>query len=394
MAKRFGAGGLGLFVLAYTGTVVASTISRWGIDQIMLRNLAGHYAHAEYVAFRALLIRSLGLFLIVSIMISTAMWLLSPVMASHLFAKPELNTLLQILALSIVPFSFLQLLGEGLRAIGQTVLSSLTQGTLVPLFSLICIVFVPEGQTVNIVAVSYTVACLAAAASALLSSSPLWSLPQSPGEKAETLSLWQLLTTATPVAWITIFSVWLGFSETLLLGLFRPADEVGLYSAALRIIVVVNFLLVAFNTVLAPRFAVLFRQGETHKLGALAKHATLTMLVLSCPFFLMVFLFPDFLLGWFGGEFVAASTTLFILAMGQLVNLGTGPVGAILLMTGHERYLQRHMIITVVTNFVLACALVPSFGIIGAACSAAAGMVMLNFLSLRTVYSLFIGSKV
>jgi hypothetical protein len=94
----------------------------------MLRNLAGHYAHAEYAAFRTLLVRGLGLFLIVSTLISTAMWVLSTIIASQLFKKPELTSILQILAFSIVPFSLLQLLGEGLRAVGQTVLSSLTQG--------------------------------------------------------------------------------------------------------------------------------------------------------------------------------------------------------------------------------------------------------------------------
>jgi len=215
------------------------------------------------------------------------------------------------------------------------------------------------------------------------------SLSFASADKSQPLSIRELLATATPIAWVTIFSVWLGFSETFLLGLYRTTDEVGYYAAPLRLVMLLNFLPVAFNAVLAPKFAVLHRQERGQELVSLARRATLVMLALSCPVFLALFLFPEALLALFGGEFTTGSTTLVILAVGQLVNVATGPVGAILLMTGNERTMRRHMIVTVLVNVALALTLIPPFGIVGAACSAATGMVVLNLLSLHTVYKVF-----
>jgi len=189
------------------------------------------------------------------------------------------------------------------------------------------------------------------------------------------------LASGTPIAWVAILSVWLGFCETILLASFRSAAEVGLYAAALRLALLVNFLLLAFNTLLAPRFAVLYGRGELSEIRRLARTSVLAMLVLASPFFLALFLVPGALLAWFGNEFRAAVPALMILAVGQLINLSTGPVGTILLMTGNEQIMKRHTVTTVVVNLAAAILLIPVWGVAGAAASAAIGMALLNLLS-------------
>jgi len=389
VAQRFGAEGLGLFVLAFTSSIAASTVSCWGIDQVALRHLSGHHAHGEFAAFRALFAHSIALVLLISTSIALAMGLLSGPIAMQIFGKPELAPILRMLAFSIVPFSLLQLLGESVRATGRVVLSAVLQTALAPVLALAFISLAPSQDAVGSAALYYTLAYFAAMVAAIFFQSPRTSPLAVPDGKSENLSPWQLLKTATPVAWVTIFSVWLGFSETLLLGLYRAADEVGYYAASLRLVLLVNFLLVALNGALAPKFAVLHRQGEIRELISLARRATLVMLTLSCPIFLALFLLPEILLAWFGDEFTAASTALVILAVGQLVNIATGPVGIILLMTGNAPAMQRHLVITVLVNLALAFLLIPPFGIVGAACSAAAAMAVLNLLLLHSVYHIF-----
>jgi len=48
-------------------------------------------------------------------------------------------------------------------------------------------------------------------------------------------------------------------------------------------------------------------------------------------------LFPVFVLNFFGEEFVAAAPLLVVLSLGQLINVATGSVGFLLLMSGHEK---------------------------------------------------------
>jgi len=87
------------------------------------------------------------------------------------------------------------------------------------------------------------------------------------------------------------------------------------------------------------------------------------------------------LLSWFGNEFRSAAPALMILAVGQLINLSTGPVGTILLMTGNEQIMKRHTVTTVLVNLAAAIFLIPVWGVAGAAASAAIGMALLNLLS-------------
>ena len=72
-------------------------------------------------------------------------------------------------------------------------------------------------------------------------------------------------------------------------------------------------------------------------------------------------------LSLFGAEFTAASTALLILIAGQLVNAVTGPCNLLLSMTGHQATTARIMAGAVGVNLALNLALIPRFGIEGAA---------------------------
>ena len=60
------------------------------------------------------------------------------------------------------------------------------------------------------------------------------------------------------------------------------------------------------------------------------------------------------ILGFFGGQFITATTSLIILAFGQFFNSITGPSGIILNMTGHEK-VSRNIILIIVSLFLLLC---------------------------------------
>ena len=381
LGNQFGAEGLGLFVLALTVSVVASTIGRWGLDQLMLRRLSGYHARSEHVAFRALFIYVAAVVFFLSALIGGAMWLLAPSISRLLFGRPELSEMLRVFAFSVPPMALIQLAGEGMRAAGKSALSAMVQTGLVPLLALGFLACTPNENAVNAAVVYFVAGVIVLFASLSILAFTVFPPIAAQVHAADTPSAGELLASGTPIAWVAILSAWLGFSETILLAGFRGGAEVGLYAAALRLATLVNFLLLAFNTLLAPRFAVLYGRRELVQIRQLARVSVLTMLALATPIFLAFFLFPGTLLAWFGSEFRAAAPALMILTVGQLINLSTGPVGTILLMTGNEQVMKRHTVTTVLINLVAAIMLIPAWGVAGAAASAAIGMATLNLLS-------------
>jgi len=82
----------------------------------------------------------------------------------------------------------------------------------------------------------------------------------------------------------------------------------------------------------------------------------------------------------FGPEYDASYGPLLILIAGQAVNSAAGSVGFLLNMTGHERDTAAGMGVAVALNLALNLALIPSWGILGAATATAFSMAVWNGL--------------
>ena len=81
--------------------------------------------------------------------------------------------------------------------------------------------------------------------------------------------------------------------------------------------------------------------------------------------------FNDSFLLLFGKDFVQGGMALIILSLGQLINAATGPVGALLTMTGQERGAAVVLGAGATLNVLLSVILVPILGLLGAAIAAA-----------------------
>ncbi|MGZ5441413.1 MAG: hypothetical protein ACXW5U_03935 [Thermoanaerobaculia bacterium] len=82
----------------------------------------------------------------------------------------------------------------------------------------------------------------------------------------------------------------------------------------------------------------------------------------------------------FGAEFEAGTVPLMILCCSQLVNVLFGSVAVILNMTGNEGMTARGVGIAAVTNIVLNLLLMPTYGVVGAACASLVSMITWNMV--------------
>jgi O-antigen/teichoic acid export membrane protein len=174
-------------------------------------------------------------------------------------------------------------------------------------------------------------------------------------------------------------SVILSQTDTLMLGVMLGAKEVGVYGAALKTSLWVNFILKAVNAISAPMIAGLYAQGDRQELQQLISTIARWMFYPALVIGIGLIGFATPVLQLFGTEFTLARESLIILILGQLVNVGTGSVGYLLMMTGHQTQAALVMGATAIVNVVLNLIGIHWLGIVGAALATAFSMMLWNF---------------
>jgi O-antigen/teichoic acid export membrane protein len=174
--------------------------------------------------------------------------------------------------------------------------------------------------------------------------------------------------------------VLLGWTDTIILGIYRDSASVGKYHVILKIATVISFTLQAVDSILAPKLSRAFHDKDMTLFKKLVKVATIINSLISIILFLGIVFFQDFILGIFGKEFLLVSLPLLILCIGQLINSIFGPIGSIFQMTGNQKIFQNILLISFGINLTLNLLLAPKFGIKGVAIATAFSLITSKIL--------------
>jgi len=139
---------------------------------------------------------------------------------------------------------------------------------------------------------------------------------------------------------------------------------------------------------IAPYLSRFHTQGDHVRLQRLLTVSARAILVLAV---LVVIVFVAFgesiLIMFFGQDFGQGYLSLIILCVGQLANAAFGSVGLLLNMTGHERDTVRGFAAGAFVNVCLNLALIPPFGLEGAATATALSLLAWNLVLWRLAQS-------
>jgi O-antigen/teichoic acid export membrane protein len=193
------------------------------------------------------------------------------------------------------------------------------------------------------------------------------------------------LKVSLPLLFNSIFSIIALRVDLLAVGYYLGPEEVGIYSAAVRTAAIVGITLFAANTIVAPLIASYYARRDLAGLQDVVSLATMGAFWPALFIGAGVILFSKPLLGVFGAEFISARIPLILLVVGQLVNVGSGSVGLLMVLTGHERQSMFVVGVSALIISVACCFVVPSFGIIGAALVSMLGISLWNFWIYRMV---------
>jgi O-antigen/teichoic acid export membrane protein len=169
------------------------------------------------------------------------------------------------------------------------------------------------------------------------------------------------------------------------LAAFEHGTELDAYAAAARISQVLLLFLTSLNLVFSPFAADLHARGERERLGELFKRSTRWALAATLPLLILLFVAADDVLHAFSSRFEAGEDALRILLVGQAVNVATGSVGFILIMTGFTGLDLLGNVIGTALLIGLAIPLTASYGLEGTAIAAAVSVGAVNLVRLVQV---------
>ncbi len=180
----------------------------------------------------------------------------------------------------------------------------------------------------------------------------------------------------------------------------RGAEAAGVYSAARKLVSVLNIFRESFEYVLAPMASAQQAAGDKTQLQEMFSFATRMSIAAFIPTATLIICYREELLRQSGSEFVAGAGAMLILALGRAAEVTLGPSTSILAMIGAYRLPLLNAIAGVVTTGVLAYVFVPQadwFGgglagaMVGAALAAAAGVnvtALLGHIEVRILHGL------
>lgn len=176
----------------------------------------------------------------------------------------------------------------------------------------------------------------------------------------------QWLRIALPLLIVTLFGNYFPEFMLILVGAQLPTDQVAIFNVCFRLALVVTFVIGAVDTVTSPIVSRLFAAHKHEELQEIVTRATKLGFWTSVVAFAGFAALGRFFLGVFGQEFVVGYATLMILVSAQLVRATAGPVISLLSVTGNQDRCLMVFGAALISSFVLVFTLVPVYGIQGA----------------------------
>jgi O-antigen/teichoic acid export membrane protein len=196
-----------------------------------------------------------------------------------------------------------------------------------------------------------------------------------------------LLLFAIPLALALDLNVLTVQVDTLILGYFRNATQVGLYNAAISLSQIIPVFLIAIGFMFAPVAARLVGEDRERHIPYFYRMATKWLLVFSLPLWLLFVMYPAFSIQIvIGARYHEAALALRILSAGQFIALCFGPAFLTLVAFGRTKLLLINAAFGAASNTILNLILVPRYGINGAAISTATVIAVMGAVMLLEVY--------
>lgn len=188
--------------------------------------------------------------------------------------------------------------------------------------------------------------------------------------------LW--LVTSMPMLLMSSMNIVLSQASVIILGFYRSAAEIAVFSASTRIVILATFILMAINSIAAPMISELYYADKREELQSILVFSAKGIAVFTLFTSLLIALFGRSILAFFGRDFGDGYIVLLILLAGQTIKSLMGPASFLLNLTGYQNLTAKVMGIAVAVCVVLNLLLIPPLGALGAALASGLTMALWN----------------
>jgi len=380
VARHLGAAGVGVLLLSLAVSTLLAEASDLGLDYGVLRFGAIAHGAAEPGRFRSVVRRGL-LGALAAGALASVVLAGGATLVAGVFGEPDMAAVLVPLALAI-PFTATTGVARNcLRAMGRAGPSVASDSLVTPAVRLAAVlVALRVAADPRHVAIAYAVSEALALAATLAMLLRL--LPRG-GEPVRPSGLYRY---SLPMSLNRLILYANNQTEVLVLGLLQAAGPVGVFGVTRRLSMLLASLLTSISVLLIPLVADLHHRREQGELDRLFLTASRWLFTVGFPLCLVEILFGPELLTLFGASFSSGAAALAILALGQLVNVGTGTVASVLAIIGRTRLSVLDSVLFLGLSLGLDFLLIPRWSIVGAAVANACALAAVNLLRVVQVH--------
>ena len=179
--------------------------------------------------------------------------------------------------------------------------------------------------------------------------------------------------------WVaSIMSLIVQWSGVIIAGMMLIPSEIAFLTVALRTAMLTSFALVIVNLVMAPKYALMWKNNNIEKLKKTAKISSRILIIIATPIILILVFASKAIMGLFGEQYSNFNLLLVVLSLGQFVNIATGSVGYLLTMSGHESDFNKITLMAGPITIIMVYVLTINYGVYGTAIGTAIGIAIQN----------------
>ncbi len=384
IARKFGANVYGIFSLAIMLAGLLMLFANIGLTEGLSRYIPKFRGSGEKDKITYIFKKSISVLLITGVISFIILFGFSDFISERLFHEPQLVVFLKIFSFLVPLNLFFVLFLAVLRSYEKIGLYSLFSNIVLPLTQLILIfIFIFMGLNINSIILSYLGGFFVTLVfTFVICKKKIPELFKKEDKKAkypglfkEVLSYsWPLLISG--VTW-KLFS----WADSFAIGYFKTADDVGLYNSAVPIAMLLTISSQMFMQLFFPLVTKSYFQGDKESVKQLSQQVGKWIFAINLPFAILLFFFPEKLIEiLFGTPYIGAGNALRFLSVGFFMLSFFDISTRLISMKGKSKIILFDVSIMALFNLALNIALVPRYGITGAAAATTLSFTILSII--------------
>jgi O-antigen/teichoic acid export membrane protein len=385
VARFLGPTDFGLITLASAVATIASTVVLVGLPEGVVRYVSFYKGKNDEGRIKGVIVSALKVVLPLGIVASILLFVFADFISIRVFHDPNLTPILKIFSFSVPFFALFQIFNYAIGGLQEmrymVYVRDIFQNS-TRLFLLVVLLLL--GYGVLGAAFAYTFAIVATPFVAFYYLNKIFPVFS---EKIKAVSMKrELLSFSWPLMFAGILGLVMGWIDTLMLGYFLTAADVGIYRASLSTAGLLMIVPSSFGAIFFPVITEFYSKKQMGELKDTNAAVTKWIVMIVLPLVLLMVLFSKQVLYiLYGAEYVTGALVLCILGFGYLIISVFNPTNQLIPTIGRTKLMMVNTSVGAALDVILNFWLIPIYGIDGAAVATGISLLTVNALAFAEV---------